>query len=334
LSYMSASAKEIVLAFCFCLFSLVSAAAKGPVALNVDIPPDTRKAVRLKNLPRDAVVDVAVVSSGEIVVAVVDSAGYQRYPKGSRPLFLGQVDGRLAFSIKIPATDHYYLVLQNRSATRSRSATIMIRAARGETVQLDAADKVLQKFEQQLHQLFIFDPFPIQVTRCGTHQIFGSAPEIVLCTESAQNLYRILGDKALARDTLGFAIFHIVADELLSQWLPLLTPAEKETKADEFATVFSLILKQQDRLRSVATYLVENSTITAAMIKFFGNDRHLLTVLRAKSVLRRLDGPDLVLGWQNVLVPHMQTSLLLRLRQRPTAWTDISLVEKELTIRR
>ena len=131
---MSASIKEILLVFGFCLFSLASAAAKGPVALNVDIPPDTKKAVRLKNLLRDAVVDVAVVSSGEIVVAIVNSAGYEHYPAGSRPLFLGQVENRLAFSIKIPASDHYYLVLQNRSTTTSQSATIMIRAARGETV--------------------------------------------------------------------------------------------------------------------------------------------------------------------------------------------------------
>ena len=145
---MPATAKEIVLVFCFCLFNLASAAAKGPVALNVDIPLNTRKAVRLRNLPRDAVLDVAVVSSGEIVVAVVDSDGYARFPTGSRPLFLGQVDDRLAFSLKIPATDHYYLVLQNRSTTHSQSATIMIRAARGEAIQFEAADKVLQKFEQ------------------------------------------------------------------------------------------------------------------------------------------------------------------------------------------
>ena len=182
--------------------------------------------------------------------------------------------------------------------------------------------------------LFIFEPFPLQVKRCGTHRMFGGTRDIVLCAESAENLYRILGDQAVARDTLGFAIFHIVADELLSQWLPILTLAEKETKADEFATVFSLILKQQDRLKSVTTYLIENSTITAAMIKFFGDDRHLLTVPRAKSVLRRLDDPALVLKWQKVLVPHMQTSLLQRLQQRPTAWTDVTLVEKELATRR
>jgi hypothetical protein len=333
-SIMPAPAKKILLIFCFCLAGLASAAAKGPVALNVDIPPDTRKAVRLRNLPRDAVVDVAVVSSGEIVVAIVNSDGYARYPSGSRPLFLGQVDDRLAFSIKIPATDHYYLVLQNRSTTDSRSATVMIRAARGEEVgQLEAADRMLEKFESQLHQLFVFDPLPVEVKRCGTHQMFGSSPGIVLCAESAQSLYNILGDKTLAGDTMGFAIFQIVASELLAQWQPLQDPKEQETKADEFATVFSLMLKREDRLKTVATYLIDNPTITAAMIKFFDNDRHLFTVPRAKTVLRRLDDPDLLLRWQKVLVPHMQTALLQKLQQHPTAWTDVSLVEKELANR-
>jgi hypothetical protein len=332
---MPAPAKKILLIFCFCLAGLASAAAKGPVALNVDIPPNTRKAVRLRNLPRDAMVDVAVVSSGEIIVAVVDSDGYARYPTGSRPLFLGQVDDRLAFSIKIPATDHYYLVLQNRSTTDPRSATLMIRAARGEEVgQLEAADRMLEKFESQLHKLFVFDPLPIKVKRCGTHQMFGSPPGIVLCAESAQSLHNILGDKTLAGDTMGFAIFQIVASELLSQWLPIQKPEEKEAKADEFATVFSLMLNREERLKDVATYLVENPTITEAMIKFFDNDPHLFTVSRAKTVLRRLEDPDLVLKWQKVLVPHMQTAVLEKLQQHPTAWTDVSLVEKELARRR
>jgi hypothetical protein len=332
---MPVAIKKILLILGFCLVGLATAAAKGPVALNVDIPPDTRKAVRLKNLPRDAVVDVAVVSSGEIVVAIVNSDGYKRYPSGSRPLFLGQVDDRLAFSIKIPATDHYYLVLQNRSNTDSTSATVMIRAARGEeAAQLEAADRVLEGFESQLHKLFVFDPLPVEVKRCGTHQMFGSPPGITLCAESAQSLYSILGDKTLAGNTMGFAIFHIVAAELLAQWLPPQDLAEQETTADEFVTVFSLMLSREDQLKSVATYLVDHPTITAAMIKFFDNDRHLFTAARAKSVLRRLDDSDLLLGWQKVLVPHMQTALLQKLQQHPTGWTDISLVEKELARRR
>jgi len=331
---MPAPAQKTLLILCFCLFTLTSAAAKGPVALNVEIPPNTRKAVRLRNLPRDAQVDVAVVSSGEIIVAVVDSDGYAHFPTGSRPLFLGQVDDRLAFSIKIPAADHYYLVLQNRSATDPRSATLMIRAARGETAQIETADRVLEVFEKQLHKLFVFDPLPVAVKRCGTHQMFGGPPGIVLCAESAQSLYSILGDKTLAGDAMGFAIFQIVASELLSQWLPIKDPEKKEAKADEFATVFSLMLNREERLKAVATYLVENPTVTAAMIKFFGNDPHLFTVPRAKTVLRRLDDPDLLLRWQKVLVPHMQTAVLQKLQQHPTAWTDVSLVEKELDRRR
>ena len=94
------------------------------------------------------------------------------------------------------------------------------------------------------------------------------------------------------------------------------------------------MLKRQDQLKSVATYLVENPTMTEAMVKFFDNDPHLFTVTRAKSVLNRLDDSSLVHRWQKVLVPHMQTSLLRRLKQRPTAWTDVALVEKELVNRR
>lgn len=334
MSIMPAPAKKILLILCFCLFSLASAAAKGPVAVNVDIPPNTRKAVRLRNLPRDAKVDVAVVSSGEIIVAVVDSDGYARFPSGSRPLFLGQVDDRLAFSIKIPAADHYYLVLQNRSTTDPRSATLMIRAASGETAQLETADRVLETFEKQLHKLFVFESLPMEVKRCGKHQMFGGPPGIVLCAESAQSLYSILGDKTLAGDTMGFAIFQIVASKLLSQWLPIQDPVEKVAKADEFVAVFSLMLNREERLKALATYLVENPTVTAAMIKFLDNDPHLFTVPRAKTVLRRLDDPDLVLRWQKVLVPHMQTAVLQKMQQHPTAWTDVSLVEKELANRR
>ena len=211
----------------------------------------------------------------------------------------------------------------------------MIRAASGEeAVQLEAADRVLEGFERQLHKLFVFDPLPVDVKSCGTHQMFGSPPGITLCAESAQSLYSILGDKTLAGNTMGFAIFHIVAAELLAQWLPLQDLETKEAQADEFATVFSLMLNREDQLKTVATYLVDNPTITEAMIKFFDNDRHLFTVPRAKSVLRRLEDPDLVLRWQKVLVPHMQTALLQKLQQHPTAWTDASLVEKELARRR
>lgn len=43
--------------------------------------------------------------------------------------------------------------------------------------------------------------------------------------------------------------------------------------------------------------------------------------------------PNLPLKWQPVLVPHMQTELLKKLKSQPTSWTDLSLVKKELALR-
>ena len=47
---MPVTIKKILIVFCYGLFFLSSAAAKGPVTVKVDIPPDTRKAVRQLNL--------------------------------------------------------------------------------------------------------------------------------------------------------------------------------------------------------------------------------------------------------------------------------------------
>jgi hypothetical protein len=66
------------------------------------------------------------------------------------------------------------------------------------------------------------------------------------------------------------------------------------------------------------------------LLKLFGDDRHPLSVQRAQNILGWVKDPQLAWKWQKILVPHMQTTLLKRLRQHPTPWTDLPLVEKEL----
>jgi hypothetical protein len=67
--------------------------------------------------------------------------------------------------------------------------------------------------------------------------------------------------------------------------------------------------------------------------RLFQDERHPLTLKRATNVLQWLEDPRLVRNWQNTLVPHMQTSLLKRLKAKPTPWTDLPLVERELARR-
>ena len=69
------------------------------------------------------------------------------------------------------------------------------------------------------------------------------------------------------------------------------------------------------------------------MIKLFPEDRHPLGAERGRKVLNWAKDSTLPKKWQSFLVPHMQTALLKRLKRKPTSWTDLSLVEKELAAR-
>jgi hypothetical protein len=135
----------IVLTICLWTLCLSSVAAKGPVLLNVDIPAGKWKGVRLRNLPKDAVVAVQVESSDEILVALMDSKSFQHFSKTSRPLFLGQVEKKLAFTVSIPRAGDHFLVFDNRTGAQSRAVTVTIRAARGSADQMEAANKIFKE---------------------------------------------------------------------------------------------------------------------------------------------------------------------------------------------
>lgn len=306
-------------------------AASGPVRVNIDVPPEEWKGVRLRNLPKDAVVAVEVQASGEILVALVDTINYLRYPDAARSLFLGRVEKRLSFSVSIRAAGDYYLMFDNRSAGEPRAITATIHAARSGVDQIKAADKILSEFEQQLHQIFVFDPFLMRVEQCAVPKAFVDTSGIVLCTEYVQHLYDALGDRQMAQNALAFSIFHEVGRMLLSKWnYPF---SAKQEAADEFATVLMVIIKQNERAVALAEYFIKNPSAPEAIMKLLRDDRHPLSVQRARKVLHWLNDSQLVRKWQKVLVPHMQTPLLKKLRQHPTSWTDLPLVDKELAAR-
>jgi hypothetical protein len=132
-----------------CLLGSVLCASPGPAAaaeaaMSVDLPGGKHKAVRLRNLPKGAVMAVAVQTSGPIAISLLSELDYRRFPKVEDPVFLGTVDRKLSFTITIPATGNFYLVLDNRRAEDARKVKFLIRAQRGQSpegIQPDAAPK-------------------------------------------------------------------------------------------------------------------------------------------------------------------------------------------------
>jgi hypothetical protein len=308
-------------------------AAGGLVSFNMNVPPGQWKAARLKNLPKDAVVAVQAESDGQVLIALLDSTSGGK-PDTSRPLFTGTVEKRLSFSVTVANAGHHYLVFDNRRGSATRAVKATIHAARktaDRSDQLDAANQMMRVLELQLSRLFIFDPFPIALRSCGSPRAFADPSGIVLCKEYIQHLYRILENRERTLDVLSFSLFHEIGRVLLSHWdNPFSTNAEA---VDELATVLMVMLNQKARARGAAAYMIKNPAASHALKKLFPDENHPLSSRRAKHVLIWVRDPKLPLKWQHVLVPHMQTQLLKKLKAQPTPWTDLSLVEEELAER-
>ena len=322
--------KTFLFAFLFFSLSFSAYAVSGPVMLNVDLQPGKWKAARLRNLPKDAVVAVRIESSGDILVGLLDSTSKGR-PDTSKPLFTGRVEKRLSFSVTVTEAGDHYLVLDNRRGSEQRSVKVTLRASRSAADQLDAANKMMRAFELQLSRIFVFDPFPIGIKPCGSPRAFLDSKGVVLCAEYMYHLYDVLENRERTLDILSFSLFYEIGRVLLNKWD---NPFAGNVEAvDELATVLMVMVKQQERAIGAAEYIIKNPVKTRTMEKLFPDDNHPLTVKRAKNVLIWAKDPNLPRKWQPVLVPHMQTELLKKLKAQPTSWTDLSLVEKELANR-
>lgn len=99
--------------------------------LAIDVAAGQRKAVRLKNLPRNSIIKVEIKVNGAIVFTLVDEVQYKKYPKIERPLFQSIVRDKISFSVKIPAAGHYYLVFDNGSGVRDVKLDVIILGASG-----------------------------------------------------------------------------------------------------------------------------------------------------------------------------------------------------------
>lgn len=110
------------------LLFAVSAALAAKAELNAEVPAEKWKALRLRNLPKDASVAIRVESSGPIRVIFLHQAELQRFPKPVRPAFAGSAERRLTFRVQVPAAGNWYVILDNRKGPEAREVRVLIEA--------------------------------------------------------------------------------------------------------------------------------------------------------------------------------------------------------------
>jgi len=319
--------------------------AKSQTAtLSVEVPGGSWKGVKLRNLPKDAVVGVTVKTSGAVTIAVLDKPNYAKFPKLQHPLFVGTADSRLAFSVTIPLAGHYFLVVDNRRNREARSVELQIRASKRvsgasqnqstpSSTRHKQVEDQLQAFSNRLARALVYKPVRMFVQSCEPGTLFlRSSFSLGLCIEYAQWLSSNLGDKSLATDTMIVSLFHEISHLLMTQWKQPL--ADDEDMATELTVTLMKIFRLDGRLRGMAEVFSRQPTLLKKLEQSFPDDAHRFTSKQMENMLQWVNDPNLVSKWQPVLVPHFHEALLKQLLRRPEAWTDKPLIQAELRHRK
>lgn len=312
--------------------------ASPPQSFSLDVPAGQWKAVRLKNLPKDIAVALAMTSNGAISIGFLTTQDHRQFPRMTQPLFWGQVESKLGFSVAIQQQGDYYVILDNREGIALRHVNLTAQATvTGAAAQALMAEQLrrvelqLKTLEQKLNQTFIFNPIPIRVKTCNRQQPFERAESLTLCLQYAQQLMQTFQDRTQASDALVYSMFQEMAQLFQSQWS--LESSDPATTLDELTTVLMLTFRLDANVRAYSQTMINQPALSASLGEMFKDPSHPLTIERAERILKWTTDPDLVRNWQPQLVPHMQTPMLRQLKTHPQPWSNTKLIEAELAIR-
>lgn len=290
-----------------------------------DVEPGIWTGVRLKNLPKAAILEVVIDTDGDIKVALTDSSITNK-EKRNKPLFTGLVSKRMAFTVKTEQAGDHYIILDNRGGDTKRSVDLAVRARRSDDIA--NANEILSQLETTLHKIFIFKPIEITVRQCEKPNLYSVNGGIILCSEYVARIQKEIPDKQKIRDILVFALFHEIGHTLLEQWdYPFY---DSEDVSDQFAVATLVMLEQKDRIRPVIELFSSRSPALEAIAKVEHNSGHPLSTERASDINRWLKDPEFIKKWQSVFMPHMQTTFLEHLLKNGNGWSDQQLVKDEL----
>jgi hypothetical protein len=268
----------------------------------------------------------------KIQVFLLDYSNFQLYSAHQHFQFYqgssGTVRGVGKIEFRVPQAGVYYLILDNGKAwLMPRNVTLHVDAILPQST--PASEQIRSSLEQQyslLKRVFIFPDFQTSVRHCGVVNAF-SNPNITLCAELLEHMAETGMGAAI-----GFAYLHELGHTLMRQWgLPLW---DNEDAADEFATAFLLLGKQQTLALQAAQYWAsENVNTKDAVAKIYLDDRHSLSPQRARNIIRWINNRnEIVPRWERVFIPNMQTQFL-EAALRDATFANKDLVRSELSHR-
>jgi len=329
------------LLFLLCYPFYTGLAAKKSVDLKLTVAAKKWTGIRLRNLNKNTLISTTISMNGFADIFLVDNLSYKNFPKNTEnALFHASSKNKLDFSISIPKTDTYVLIVDNRKSTNALNFSLHINASLETKPQpILAKTKIsAQKINQQLSKLshtlkkvFIFNDINFQINKCGKVNAYSNNSTVFLCIELVQKLFQKSNDKKNIQNLLLFTLLHEMGHSLLRQWdHPLY---DNEDAADQFATVLLIMFNQLEAAKAQADFFSTTPPNPEYNQKIKKDIQHSLSIQRARNINRWLNDPEIVTKWQPFFIPKMQTLFLQKLQNQPQTWSNLDLIKKELKTR-
>ena len=183
-----------------------------------------------------------------------------------------------------------------------------------------------------LQKIFIFEDIKFRIGMCGTENLFSAKGIVILCAEFIEKIQRRVADKSEIKDIMLFAIIHEVSHILLEQWkYPFFN---NEEVVDELSTVLLKMTNNTKAILTTAEFFKAAEAEKEFQKKKTINDRHPLSVQRARNLLVWNKDSSLINRWQPILVPNIKTEFLEQLIKRQTGWFDKAVMKDMLELRK
>jgi hypothetical protein len=100
----------------------------GRALLNVIVPAQKWKSVRIKDLPLNASIALAVQTDGTLDIIFVHQDELAKFPAAVNPAFQGTVERTMSFRVVIPKPGNYFVILDNRKGSGELKVKVDIQA--------------------------------------------------------------------------------------------------------------------------------------------------------------------------------------------------------------